>query len=143
MHPSARPAVYTEGAENFMTALACTELESGLPASQIGPGLPASSSAADSGYVSPSVINDALDPAQRPPRPPGWPPMSADSPFLRPSNGGNTGWVTTTSNAITRATASGGIAADVTLEAGTWRSAFYCRRTPLATGCDPRCYSRR
>jgi len=44
-----------------MTALACTELEGGLPASQIGPGLPASSSAAGSGYVPPSVINDALD----------------------------------------------------------------------------------
>jgi chitinase len=52
--------VYAEGTENFMTALACTELESGLPTSQIGLGLPASSSAAGSGYVSPSVINNAL-----------------------------------------------------------------------------------
>jgi len=60
VHPSAPPAVYAEGTENFMTALACTELESGLPTSQIGLGLPASSSAAGSGYVSPSVINDAL-----------------------------------------------------------------------------------
>ena len=61
MHPSAPPAVYAEGTENFMTALACTELESGLPASQIGLGLPAFSSAAGSGYVSPTVVNDALD----------------------------------------------------------------------------------
>jgi chitinase len=53
--------VYAEGTENFMTALACTELQSGLAPSQIGLGLPASSSAAGSGYVSPSLINDALD----------------------------------------------------------------------------------
>ncbi len=36
--------------------------------------------------------------------------MPADSSFLRPGNGGNTAWVTPTSNAITHATASGGIA---------------------------------
>jgi chitinase len=53
--------VYAESTENFMTALACTELEGGLSASQIGLGLPASSSAAGSGYVAPSVVNDALD----------------------------------------------------------------------------------
>jgi chitinase len=53
--------VYAEGTENFMTALACTELESGLAPSQIGLGLPASSSAAGSGYVSPSLVNNALD----------------------------------------------------------------------------------
>jgi chitinase len=53
--------VYAESTENFMTALACTELEGGLSASQIGLGLPASSSAAGSGYVSPSVVNNALD----------------------------------------------------------------------------------
>jgi chitinase len=53
--------VYAEGTENFMTALACTELSSGLSASQVGLGLPASSSAAGSGYVAPSVVNDALD----------------------------------------------------------------------------------
>jgi chitinase len=53
--------VYAEGTENFMTALACTELQSGLSASQVGLGLPASSSAAGSGYTSPSVINNALD----------------------------------------------------------------------------------
>jgi chitinase len=53
--------VYAEGTENFITALACTELEGGLSPSQVGLGLPASSSAAGSGYVSPSVVNDALD----------------------------------------------------------------------------------
>ena len=53
--------VYAEGTENFMTALACTELQGGLSPSQVGLGLPASSSAAGSGYVSPSVVNDALD----------------------------------------------------------------------------------
>jgi chitinase len=53
--------VYAEGTENFMTALACTELQSGLSASQVGLGLPASSSAAGSGYVSPSLVNNALD----------------------------------------------------------------------------------
>jgi chitinase len=53
--------VYFEGTENFMTALACTELQGGLSASQVGLGLPASSSAAGSGYVSPSLVNNALD----------------------------------------------------------------------------------
>ncbi|HEX4292112.1 MAG TPA: glycoside hydrolase family 18 protein [Trebonia sp.] len=53
--------VYAEGTENFITALACTELEGGLSPSQVGIGLPASSSAAGSGYVSPSVVDDALD----------------------------------------------------------------------------------
>ena len=53
--------VYSEGTENFMTALACTELQGGLSASQVGLGLPASPSAAGSGYVSPSLVNAALD----------------------------------------------------------------------------------
>lgn len=53
--------VYAEGTEDFMTALACTELEGGLSPSQVGLGLPASPSAAGSGYVSPSVVDDALD----------------------------------------------------------------------------------
>ena len=53
--------VYAEGTENFITALACTELEGGLSPSQVGLGLPASSSAAGSGYVAPSVVNDAID----------------------------------------------------------------------------------
>jgi chitinase len=53
--------VYAEATENFMTALACTELQGGLSAAQVGLGLPASPSAAGSGYASPSVVNDALD----------------------------------------------------------------------------------
>jgi chitinase len=53
--------VYAEGTENFITALACTELEGGLSPAQVGVGLPASTSAAGSGYVSPSVVDDALD----------------------------------------------------------------------------------
>ena len=53
--------VYAEGTENFITALACTELEGGLSPSQVGIGLPASTSAAGSGYVAPSVVDDALD----------------------------------------------------------------------------------
>lgn len=53
--------VYAEATENFMTALTCIELQGGLAASQVGLGLPASPSAAGSGYTSPSVINNALD----------------------------------------------------------------------------------
>jgi len=53
--------VYAEGTENFMTALACIELQGGLSPSQVGLGLPASSSAAGGGYVSPSLVNGALD----------------------------------------------------------------------------------
>lgn len=53
--------VYAEGTENFLTALACIELQGGLSPSQVGLGLPASTSAAGSGYVSPSIVNAALD----------------------------------------------------------------------------------
>ncbi len=53
--------VYSEVTENFLTALTCIETEGGLSPSQIGLGLPASSSAAGSGYTSPSVVDDALD----------------------------------------------------------------------------------
>ena len=51
--------VYSQGNLNFITALACTQLNS-LPASEIGIGLPATPSAAGSGYVSPSVVVAAL-----------------------------------------------------------------------------------
>jgi chitinase len=53
--------VYSEGTENFLVALACIELQGGLNPSQVGLGLPASPSAAGGGYVSPSVVNAALD----------------------------------------------------------------------------------
>jgi len=53
--------VYSEGSEDFLTALACIELQGGLAPSQVGLGLPANSSGAGSGAVSPSVVNNALD----------------------------------------------------------------------------------
>ncbi|MGY0492096.1 chitinase [Streptomyces sp. WG-D5] len=53
--------VYSQGTVDFLTALACIQLEGGLDPSQVGIGTPASSSAAGSGYVAPSVVNDALD----------------------------------------------------------------------------------
>ena len=51
--------VYSEGNENFVTALACTQLN-GLPATEIGIGFPATTTAAGSGYVSPSVVVAAI-----------------------------------------------------------------------------------
>ncbi|MGW0881611.1 chitinase [Streptomyces sp. NPDC002671] len=53
--------VYSQGSVDFLTALACIQLESGLSPSQVGLGLPASTSGAGSGYVSPTVVNNALD----------------------------------------------------------------------------------
>jgi chitinase len=53
--------LYSEGAEDFLTALACIQLQGGLNPSQVGLGLPASPSAAGSGYVDPPVVNSALD----------------------------------------------------------------------------------
>ncbi|CAI4160328.1 chitinase [Streptomyces albidoflavus] len=53
--------VYAQGTVDFLTALACIQLENGLDASQVGIGVPASPKAAGGGYVEPSVVNDALD----------------------------------------------------------------------------------
>nr|WP_329460144.1 chitinase [Streptomyces sp. NBC_01497] len=53
--------VYSQGSVDFITALACIQLQGGLDPSQVGIGVPASSSAAGSGYVAPSVVDDALD----------------------------------------------------------------------------------
>jgi chitinase len=53
-------AVYAEGSENFITALACIQLQGGLRPDQVGLGVPASSSAG-AGGVSPSVVNASLD----------------------------------------------------------------------------------
>ena len=53
--------VYSEGGVDFLTALEEIQLQGGLRPDQVGLGLPASSSAAGSGWVSPSVVNDALD----------------------------------------------------------------------------------
>ncbi|MFJ4963485.1 chitinase [Streptomyces sp. NPDC088729] len=53
--------VYSQGSVDFLTALACIQLEGGLDASQVGIGVPASTRGAGSGYVAPSVVNAALD----------------------------------------------------------------------------------
>ncbi|MFI9648652.1 chitinase [Streptomyces sp. NPDC052040] len=53
--------VYSQGSVDFLTALACIQLQGGLSPSQVGLGVPASTSAAGSGYVSPAVVNNALD----------------------------------------------------------------------------------
>ncbi|RKE19089.1 chitinase [Streptomyces sp. TLI_171] len=53
--------VYAQGTENFLTGLACIQLQGGLRADQVGLGVPASTSAAGGGYTSPSVVNAALD----------------------------------------------------------------------------------
>jgi chitinase len=53
--------VYSQGSVDFLTALACIQLQGGWSPSQVGLGLPASASAAGSGYVSPTVVNNALD----------------------------------------------------------------------------------
>ncbi|MFD8028273.1 chitinase [Streptomyces sp. NPDC059717] len=53
--------VYSQGSVDFLTALACIQLQGGLSPSQVGLGVPASPSGAGSGYVSPTVVNNALD----------------------------------------------------------------------------------
>ncbi|WP_373298107.1 chitinase [Streptomyces abikoensis] len=53
--------VYAQGSVDFLTALACVQLEGGLDPSQVGLGVPASPRGAGSGYVAPSVVNAALD----------------------------------------------------------------------------------
>ncbi|WP_413807445.1 chitinase [Streptomyces sp. OE57] len=53
--------VYSQGSVDFLTSLACIQLENGLDPSQVGIGVPASTSGAGSGYVEPGVVNDALD----------------------------------------------------------------------------------
>jgi chitinase len=52
--------VYSQGGVDFITALACIQLQGGLRADQVGLGLPASTSGAGSGYVSPQTVNNAL-----------------------------------------------------------------------------------
>ncbi|MFF7179493.1 carbohydrate binding domain-containing protein [Streptomyces sp. NPDC008121] len=53
--------VYSQGSVDFLTALACIQLQGGLDASQVGLGVPASTRGAGSGYVDPSVVRNALD----------------------------------------------------------------------------------
>jgi chitinase len=52
---------YSQGTVNFIVALACIQLQKGLRPDQVAIGLPATTSAAGGGYVSPSVVNQALD----------------------------------------------------------------------------------
>ncbi|GAA2241506.1 glycoside hydrolase family 18 protein [Streptomyces amakusaensis] len=53
--------VYSTGSVDFLTALACIQLENGLDPSQVGLGVPASTRGAGSGYVSPAIVNAAMD----------------------------------------------------------------------------------
>lgn len=53
--------VYGQGTVDFMTGLACIQLENGLRADQVALGLPAGPGAAGGGVVSPSMVNNALD----------------------------------------------------------------------------------
>ncbi|TDC82154.1 chitinase [Actinomadura sp. 7K507] len=53
--------VYGQGTVDFMTALACIQLENGLRPDQVALGLPAGPGAAGGGVVAPSTVNDALD----------------------------------------------------------------------------------
>ncbi|ALG07513.1 chitinase [Kibdelosporangium phytohabitans] len=53
--------VYGQGSVNFLTALACIQLQGGLRPDQVGLGLPASPSGAGGGYQSPGNVNNALN----------------------------------------------------------------------------------
>ncbi|QUQ68304.1 chitinase [Kutzneria sp. CA-103260] len=53
--------VYAQGTEDFLTVLACIQLQSGRNPSQVGSGLPASPSDAGSGYQDPANVTKALD----------------------------------------------------------------------------------
>ncbi|WP_030436368.1 chitinase [Actinoplanes subtropicus] len=52
---------YSQGTENFLTALACIQTQGGLRPDQVALGLPASAAAAGGGYQSPANVNAALD----------------------------------------------------------------------------------
>jgi chitinase len=52
---------YSQGTVNFITALACIQLENGLRPDQVAVGLPAGAGAAGGGVVAPSVVTNALD----------------------------------------------------------------------------------
>jgi chitinase len=53
--------VYGQGTVNFMTALACIQLENGLRPDQVALGLPAGPGAAGGGVVAPSLVTSALN----------------------------------------------------------------------------------
>ncbi|UYM05170.1 chitinase [Solicola gregarius] len=53
--------VYAQGSVDFLTSLACIQLENGLRPDQVALGLPAGAGAAGGGVVEPSVVTNALD----------------------------------------------------------------------------------
>ncbi|WP_420830854.1 chitinase [Actinomadura graeca] len=53
--------VYSQGTVDFMTGLACIQLENGLRPDQVALGLPAGAGAAGGGVVQPAMVNNALD----------------------------------------------------------------------------------
>ncbi|MEV4455451.1 glycosyl hydrolase family 18 protein [Microbispora sp. NPDC049633] len=53
--------VYSQGSVDFMTALACIQLDNGLRPDQVGLGLPAGPGAAGGGVVSPAAVTNALN----------------------------------------------------------------------------------
>ncbi|SEF17594.1 glycosyl hydrolase family 18 protein [Jiangella alba] len=53
--------VYAQGTVDFLTSLACIQLQAGLAPHQVGLGLPATSQAAGGGHQSPSNVTAALD----------------------------------------------------------------------------------
>ncbi|SOB82321.1 chitinase [Streptomyces sp. 1331.2] len=53
--------VYNQGTVDFITSQVCTHIQGGLRPDQVGIGVPASAKAAGGGYVSPTVVNNALD----------------------------------------------------------------------------------
>ncbi|GII91472.1 cellulose binding domain-containing protein [Sinosporangium siamense] len=52
---------YSQGTLNFLTALACIQLENGLRPDQVALGVPAGPGAAGGGVINPSMVNNALD----------------------------------------------------------------------------------
>lgn len=53
--------VHAQGSVDFITSLACIQLENGLRPDQVALGLPAGAGAAGGGVVDPGVVTDALD----------------------------------------------------------------------------------
>jgi chitinase len=58
--PTCNGSVQNQATKDFIVGLACYALENGLRPDQVALGLPATQQAAGGGYVSPSVVNEAL-----------------------------------------------------------------------------------
>jgi chitinase len=50
----------SQGGIDFLTMQTCLHIQNGLPANRLGLGVPASPSGAGSGYISPSLVNQAM-----------------------------------------------------------------------------------